>query len=156
MARRGRVIGATAILCFLFLLSFRKSGSHPRDLRTESFHDSLQEKQSHLTIKEPPGQWDPIEDKFKDQQKLEEIEIEGVDELIDTVTKVALELSEERIQRKTPQKGAENGMEDAGPGVVLKKPAGGVDESGVVAIGKEEVGLKKYDPAQGIILWSVF
>lgn len=48
---------------------------------------------------------------------------------------------------------AGNRKEDIGPGAVSEKPATVVDESGNVAsIQEEEVVLKEYDPAEGIML----
>jgi hypothetical protein len=163
MARRVRVIIAALGLCILFLiLSPRKSGSHPRDIQTERFHDSPQEPLSRPIIKEPPGPWDPIQDKFKDQKKSGQGDIKGLDEQIDPIAKGALDLPENGIKRKTIKKGKQNmvpgnGKEDTGPGVVSEKPPGGVGGSGgMVAIEKEEVVLREYDPAEGVMLWSVF
>ena len=67
MARRGRVIGAALgfLVLFLFLTS-RNSGSHPRDLKTPVRGPQVP---LQPIIKEPPGTWDPVNDKFHDQQK---------------------------------------------------------------------------------------
>ena len=122
MARRGRVIFAALGLCILFLiLSSRKSSSHFRDLQAEHLQDSLHELLLRPIIKEPPGQWDPIQDKFKEQKKSGGGDIKGLDEQIGPIAKGALDLPEEGIKRKTPKKNmvAGNGTDDT----VSEKPS---------------------------------
>src|SRR5277367_4990064 len=77
MARRGRVIGLAIglLLGFLLFTSRRSIGSHPRDLHGSdsppSRHDdSKPQHRDELRpiIKEPPGKWDPVEDRFHDQK----------------------------------------------------------------------------------------
>lgn len=156
------MIAALGLCLFFFVFTSRNSGSHPRDLQKERVHDSPREERLRATIKEPPGQWDPIQDKFKNQQKSGAGDVVGLDEQLDAIGKGSLHLPEDGIKRKTPKKGEQNmavgnRKEDIGPGVVSEKPATAGDESGgAVSIQKEEVVSKEYDPAEGIMLWSAF
>ena len=68
MARKGRIIAALiGLLVVIFILSPRNSRSHSRNMRPGRFEDGRNE--LHRIIKEPPGVWDPVEDKFRDQPK---------------------------------------------------------------------------------------
>ena len=93
MARRGRVIGAALVLLVIFLLiTSRNSGSHPRDL-----HMPARGPQKPLApvIKEPAGVWDPVHDKFHDQQNPGPVDMgdrHGADE---------------SLNRKSPKKGGQ-------------------------------------------------
>ena len=149
MARRGRVIFlATGLLLVFFFLSSRKSGSHPRDLQRGRFQEGHNELRP--MINEPPGKWDPIEDKFKNQEQI--ASGEGND-----IGKYGVD---ESIERKTPKKGPQNihkevvgGKEETGSGMEPKKHElqGGGRESGNALDNHKEVVLKEYDPAAGFV-----
>ena len=107
MARRGRVIGATLGLIVLFLfVTSRNSGSHPRDLKTP-----VRGQQEPLApiIKEPPGTWDPVHDKFHDQQNPRPVDMGDMHGQEDT------------LSRKTLKKGGQEPPKaDAGRCVVAR------------------------------------
>lgn len=102
MARRGRVVGAALGLLVLFLfVTSRNSGSHPRDLKTpvRGVQEPLQP-----IIKEPPGSWDPVNDKFHDQQKPKPVDVGD------------MRGADDGINRKTPKKGGQEANANAGKG----------------------------------------
>jgi hypothetical protein len=152
MARRGRIIGVALGLVVLFLIiTTRHSGSHPRDLRMreEEERDELRP-----VIKEPPGKWDAVEDKFRKQH------IAGDGVLNDELRKQNIE--EDELRRKTLKKGSKE--EGAKPGEVSDKIQGQPDSqrkpknaggSGAVGVDdtndekKESLEVKEYDPAEG-------
>jgi len=69
MIRRSRAIAlAIALLIGFLYITSRHGGSHPRDLSSIRSSDSETEAQLHAILKEPPGKWDPGEDKFVGQQ----------------------------------------------------------------------------------------
>ena len=158
MARKGRVIGAVLILCFIFFLSSRKSGSHPRDLRKGATHDSPQKEHTHQIIKQALAHQDSMQDRYKEQHDPGKGDMKGLSEQINAIAK---DLPEEEIQWKAPKKkpqnlAVENEKEDTGPGVILEKQDIGVDKHDMVSINKDEVVLKEYDPAKGITFWNAF
>jgi glutaredoxin len=105
MSQRRRILGATLALVILFLvLSTRRStGAHPRDLRG-GLRD-VDEQEARLTrIKEPPGKWDPVADRFVNQQG-DVGEGKGLQEQIDEIIKQMDDLPDEPApRRKTPKK----------------------------------------------------
>lgn len=100
MARRGRVIGAALGLLVIFLLvTSRNSGSHPRDL-----HMPARGPQEPLApvIKEPAGVWDPVHDKFHDQQRPGPVDMGNGHE------------ADEGLNRKSPKKAGQEAKADIG------------------------------------------
>ena len=103
MARRGRVIGAALGLLVIFLfVTSRNSGSHPRDLQ-----NSVRGPQDPLSpvIKEPAGAWDPVNDKFHDQQRPN---VMGIGDMPG---------ADEALNRKTPKKVGQDGKADTQKGL---------------------------------------
>jgi hypothetical protein len=171
MARRGRVIGLTLGLLagFLLFASRKSTGSHPRDLHGStslpSRHDASAKHELRPIIKEPPGKWDPVEDRFHDEKAASGGNHGALQAQLDEIAKQAFDLPAEGMQRKTPKKEANRGQQggnDRGSGINPQAQAqqGGQQkaESGaVVADLKQEV-LKEfeyaYDPAEGTCLLS--
>jgi hypothetical protein len=155
MARKGRIVGIALILFLVYLLSSRKPGSHPRDLRPED--DSTHDELSHPVMKDFLGEQDPIRDKLKEEHKSGKDNVKGMDQKINTAAFVGLEFADEGITRKTPKKEAQILVEESGnvgiePGIVSKKN----ESDGVVALKKKEIVLNKYDAEKGIMIWSSF
>src|SRR5271170_4343062 len=142
MARRGRVISLTLglLVGFLVFTTRKSTGSHPRDLHgtnsLPSRHDaSAQHHRDELRpiIKEPPGKWDPVEDRFQDQKAVSGGSRGALQEQLDEIAKQPFDLPAEGIQRKTPKKEANRGQQgvnqakDRGSGI---NPQGNVQQGG--------------------------
>jgi len=176
--RRSRVIAITLglLVGFLLFTSRNSSASHPRDLHGRpSRHDAstAQQHRDELRpiIKEPPGKWDPVEDRFHDQKAAAGGGVRaGLQEQLDEIAKQPFDLPGEGIQRKTPKKDANKGQQGAGgvnrgqdrgsgvnPQGQVQHQQGGQQKAGsgaVVVDSKQEV-LKDeftYDPAEGTCL----
>jgi hypothetical protein len=111
----------------------------------------VDERQGRLArIKEPPGKWDPAEDRFVNQQG-DGVEGKGLQEQIDEIARQMDDLPDEPIQRKTPkknnqqqqqqQKTVEDDSEGADTGRV-----GGVDQ--VDGVGAETKPVEKVEKAE--------
>jgi hypothetical protein len=115
-------------------------------------------------IKEPPGKWDPVEDRFHDEKAVSGGNHGALQEQLDEIAKQAFDLPAEGMQRKTPKKEANRGQQqgvnqakDRGSGInpQAQVQQGGKQKAGngaVVVDLKQEV-LKEfeyaYDPAEG-------
>lgn len=167
MARRGRMIGVALGLFLLFLfITSRHSGSHPRDLRSKA-KDIANEDELRPVIKEPPGKWDALDDKFREQHISGGGGLGSLKDQSDEVRKPNIEADE--IRRKSPKKGKEDTEKVAD----IVKPVDGADKikgqpdtpkrpkkqgggSGAVVTDddakdekKEGMEVKEYDPAEG-------
>lgn len=149
------MIGAVLGLIVIFLLlSSRNSGSHPRDMHTGRFHDTHEDLRP--IIKEPPGKWDPFEDKFQDEPSSRGHKVKGLQEQLEEIQRQAFDLPDEGIQRKPLRKGGDQDtrkLEDKAKGQLLVESEPkkfGVGGSGAVVIGKEEANVNRYDPAAGL------
>jgi hypothetical protein len=142
MARRPRVIAAGLGLIILFIyISSRNSGSHPRDMRNAAVQQTSEELRAIL--KEPPGQWDPVADKFRggfdisSQERLADIAQHGGD------------LPEDVFHRKTPkktgQKAAIHDIDSKEETESLQKGHG----HGPLVPDEPEIVVEEYDPAEG-------
>ena len=153
MVRRGKTICAVLVLLVIFLLlSLRNSGTHSRDMHADRFKDTR--KESYPIIKEPPGKWDPIEDKFRDQLATDGINVKGLQEQLNDIQRQVFDLPDEPIQRKPIRKGGSDTrkLEDKAKGQPLNDNESnhlGVDGSDAAVVEKGEVNVKPYDPAAG-------
>jgi hypothetical protein len=158
MARRGRLIGiALGLLVIFMVITTRKSGSHPRDLHTSRSQDSETHGELYPIIKEPPGRWDTVGDKFRDQQGRDGSE-KNMQDHLDAISKQGLDSADEGIQRKPLRKADQNSKNLKEQVEVEKEPKreqDGVGRSGAVVIEKEEV-VRQYDPAEGMSDASLF
>ena len=144
MARRGRIIGAVLGLILIFLLiSSRNSRSHPRDMRTDRVQETPEG--LHPIIKEPPGRWDAVEDRFEDSAS----HLKGFQGQLDEISRQAFDLPDEGIQRKPLKKEGSNlrKLENKAKGEPKQFGVGG---SGAVNVAKQEANVKRYDPATGL------
>jgi hypothetical protein len=168
--RRSRVITLTIglLVAFLLFTSRNNSGSHPRDLRNvNSRHEAQHRDELRPIIKEPPGKWDPVEDRFHDQKAASGGgNRAALHEQLDEIAKQPFDLPAEGIQRKTPKKEANRGQQggvnqgqDRGVGINPQEQVqqqGGQQKAGkgaAVVDPKQEV-LKDeytYDPAEGAL-----
>lgn len=105
MTRRGRVIFAALGLVVLFVwISSRNSRSDSRELRKPRVKEPKAGEQIHSPWKEPPGQWDPVEDRFAGQQQSDEKSIKHIQEQKEEIVKHGGDLPDEGIKRKTPKR----------------------------------------------------
>jgi hypothetical protein len=144
MARKGRVIGVVlGLILILLLLSSRNARSHPRDMRTALVPET---REGPPIIKEPPGRWDAVEDKFQDSLASH---LKGIQEQLDEVSKQTFDIPDEGIQVKPPRKGDSNlrKLENKAKGEPKQFGVGG---NGAVNIGKQGPDVKRYDPAAGL------
>jgi hypothetical protein len=168
--RRNRIIAVTIglLVAFLLFTSRNSKASHPRDLRDiNSRHDAQHRDELRPIIKEPPGKWDPVEDRFHDQKAASGGgNHAALKEQLDEFAKQPFDLPVEGIQRKTPKKEANRGQQggvnqgqDRGSGINPQgqgQQHGGQQKAGsgaAVVDSKQEV-LKDdhtYDPADGTL-----
>jgi hypothetical protein len=157
MIRRGRFAALALILLGFFIyLTSRNSGSHPRDLKPQ-----LQEEAAKPAIvpfiKEPPGTWDPVADKFKDDPR-EQSKQEGPrNKNPDTRVKPAPQLGSEIGMRKTPKKGKnkdENPPSDSKEQYEAQrksdKQGAGIENEATHPLDQKVIANDGYDPAEGI------
>jgi len=160
MAGRRRIIALAlgCLILFLIITTRKSSGSHPRDLHNSRFKDTEHRDKLHTILKEPPGKWDPVEDRFKDQNAGDKIPKELQDQL-DAIARGALDMPEELLRRKPIRKegqGDSKRLENLAKGQPEpeKKESGagaGAGGSGAVVVEQQPEVLNEYDPAQGTL-----
>jgi hypothetical protein len=167
MAKRGRLIAVALVLLGLFLyLTSRHSGSHPRDLHAARFQDTQIHEELRPVLKEPPGKWDPVGDRFQEEHGSTGGRGAAIQNQADAIANPALRVNDEIGQRKTPKKGGQDSgkAEDMlshvkGQPEPQKQPKkqSGVGGSGAVLPGEENAAVPgEYDPAEGILNRNLF
>jgi hypothetical protein len=155
MARRGRMITAALVLFTLFvLITTRRSGSHPRDLKVR-LKDGENQVPLHPIIKEPPGKWDPVDDEFRKGHASGEGGIPRDDTR-------KQDLGDQGINRKSPKKKGPKVVDEAdhikGQPEPEKRPKKEGEGSGAVVTGDDDeqgkVVTREYDPAEGVHVYA--
>jgi len=158
MARRGRAIATLLGLLVVFIwITSRNSGSHPRDLRVFTAEDLGSTSDALRSIlKEPPGKWDPVADKFTGHTKNTHFEMSR--EQLDIIANGGADMPDAGVRRKeAPKKTSQIPLN---PEKISNDEKGGIDPVNTRKTQKtvtdrdetlvpEEEKVQKYDPAEG-------
>jgi hypothetical protein len=158
MTRRGRVICAALSLLALFLwISSRNSGSRSQSLHKSRVKEPKVREPTHPTWKEPPGEWDPVEDKFLGQQHPDGENINIIQEQREEIAKQGSNLPDEGVRGKSSTRPLQDVQNDENTSRVngQSEPQKQFSEQGATVgqdAGSENENaeiLPEYDPSEG-------